>query len=65
VRVDVGDAEEARLGDDEERAEFPRTSWFGIFGGTALSIARTSGGISEAVSTDVSTAVYVVLEHLP
>ncbi|MBW2522969.1 MAG: BCCT family transporter [Deltaproteobacteria bacterium] len=39
--------------------------WFAIFGGTALELERVRGGISDAVSADVATAVYAVLGELP
>lgn len=39
--------------------------WFSVFGGTALHLEQTVGGIGKAVSADVSTALYVVLEQLP
>jgi len=40
--------------------------WFGVFGGTALhDEVFGTGGIAAAVSTDVSTAIYVLLERLP
>ncbi|MEZ4439085.1 MAG: BCCT family transporter [Polyangiaceae bacterium] len=39
--------------------------WFGVFGGTALHLEAEGAGIAQAVSQDVSTAIYVVLEKLP
>jgi len=40
--------------------------WFCVFGGTALHLELfAGGGVSAAVSEDVSTAIYVVLERLP
>ena len=39
--------------------------WFTVFGNTALQIEQATGGISMAVTQDVSTAIYVVLERLP
>ncbi|MGD2070552.1 MAG: BCCT family transporter [Gemmatimonadota bacterium] len=39
--------------------------WFTVFGDTALHLELTEGGISGAVSRDVATAIYVVLERLP
>ncbi len=41
-------------------------AWFSVFGGTALHFELFGGGgIAEAVSSDLSTAVYVMLEKLP
>lgn len=39
--------------------------WFTVFGDTALVLEATAGGISEAVSQDLATAIYVVLDRLP
>jgi choline/glycine/proline betaine transport protein len=40
--------------------------WFAVFGGAALRLDELAGGaIAAAVSSDLSTAIYVVLEHLP
>jgi len=39
--------------------------WFTVFGNTALHLEQLSGGISEAVSADVATAVYAMLAQLP
>lgn len=39
--------------------------WFSVFGGTALWMEATTGGVAEAVATDTSTAIYVMLERLP
>lgn len=40
--------------------------WFSVFGGTALHLELFAGqGISQAVATDVSTAVFAMLAHLP
>src|SRR5690606_14166118 len=40
--------------------------WFSVFGGTALHMEIfEGGGIAQAVSNDVSTAIYVMLERLP
>jgi choline/glycine/proline betaine transport protein len=40
--------------------------WFSIFGDTALYLERFGpGGVADAVSDDVSTAIYVMLEQLP
>ncbi len=40
--------------------------WFSVFGGTALHMEIfEGGGIAQAVSSDVSTAIYVMLERLP
>jgi len=39
--------------------------WFGVFGGTALQLDAGGAAIAEAVSSDVATAIYVVLEQLP
>ena len=35
--------------------------WFLVFGTTALHLEQTAGGVADAVSADVSTAIYVVL----
>ena len=41
-------------------------AWLSTFGGTALHLERFGGGgIADAVSSDLSTAVYAVLERLP
>ncbi len=39
--------------------------WFGVFGGTALHLEDTQGGIASAVAADSSTAIYVMLAKLP
>ncbi len=39
--------------------------WFTVFGNTALHLQATTGGISQAVSQDLATAIYVVLDKLP
>jgi choline/glycine/proline betaine transport protein len=39
--------------------------WFSVFGGTALYLESHGAGIAEAVSSDVSTAIYVMLSELP
>ncbi|MGF1508138.1 MAG: BCCT family transporter [Myxococcota bacterium] len=40
--------------------------WFTVFGDTAIYLERFGGGgIADAVSADVSTAIYVMLERLP
>ena len=40
--------------------------WFSVFGGTALHMQIAQGfPIAEAVSADVSTALFVMFEHLP
>lgn len=40
--------------------------WMTVFGGTALYLERfAGGGIGAAVEADVSTAIYVMLHHLP
>jgi len=39
--------------------------WFSVFGGTALHLDAGGAGIAEAVSDDVSTAIYVTLAQLP
>lgn len=40
--------------------------WFSVFGGTALHMELFgAGGIAKAVTDDVSTAIFVVLERLP
>ncbi|MFW5920794.1 MAG: BCCT family transporter [Polyangiales bacterium] len=39
--------------------------WFSVFGGTALDLELSGHGISAAVSDDLSTAIYVMLEKLP
>ena len=40
--------------------------WFGVFGNTALHLELYGpGGLTEAVNQDVSTAIYVLLQHLP
>jgi choline/glycine/proline betaine transport protein len=39
--------------------------WFTVFGNTALRLEATTGGISQAVSSDLATAIYVVLDKLP
>ena len=39
--------------------------WFSVFGGTALYLDANGAGIADAVSSDVSTAIYVTLEKLP
>jgi choline/glycine/proline betaine transport protein len=39
--------------------------WFAVFGGTALAMEASGIPIAEAVSADISTAVYVMLEQLP
>lgn len=40
--------------------------WFSVFGGTALHLELFGGGgIASAVSNDISTAIYVMLERLP
>jgi len=39
--------------------------WFTVFGNTALYLERLGGGIAQAVSEDVSTAIYVMLSELP
>jgi choline/glycine/proline betaine transport protein len=39
--------------------------WLTVFGDTALYLERAGGGIAAAVAADVSTAIYVMLEHLP
>lgn len=39
--------------------------WFTVFGNTALHLEMATGGISQAVSRDVATAIYVVLDRLP
>jgi choline/glycine/proline betaine transport protein len=39
--------------------------WFSVFGGTALQLELAQGGIASAVSSNLSTAIYVTLEKLP
>lgn len=40
--------------------------WLGIFGGTALHIdLYGAGGIGEAVSNDITSALFITLQHLP
>lgn len=39
--------------------------WFSVFGGTALHLEAQGAGISQAVTEDVSTAIYVMLRELP
>ena len=40
--------------------------WLTIFGGTAINIEMFgAGGIAEAVSADMSTALFVTVDHLP
>jgi len=39
--------------------------WFTVFGETALQLEQGTGGVSQAVSQDVSTAIYAVLGRLP
>jgi choline/glycine/proline betaine transport protein len=39
--------------------------WFTVFGGTALSLEAAGAEISQAVSQDLATAIYVVLDKLP
>jgi choline/glycine/proline betaine transport protein len=40
--------------------------WFSVFGGTALYLELIGGGgIARAVSSDLATAIYVMLERLP
>ena len=39
--------------------------WFTVFGETALQLELGAGGVSRAVSQDVSTALYTVLGRLP
>ncbi len=39
--------------------------WFTVFGDTALTLEAAGGGISQAVSQDLATAIYVVLDKLP
>ena len=38
---------------------------FYIFGGTALSLEVSGAGLAASVQADPSTAIYVMLEHLP
>lgn len=40
--------------------------WFGVFGGAALHIELFSGGgIAEAVTVNVATAIFALLDHFP
>ena len=39
--------------------------WFSVFGATALHLDAEGAGIAQAVSADISTAVYVTLDKLP
>lgn len=39
--------------------------WFTVLGNTALHLEATTGGISQAVSQDLATAIYVMLDKLP
>jgi len=39
--------------------------WFSVFGGTALQLDLAHGGIASAISSNLSTAIYVTLERLP
>jgi choline/glycine/proline betaine transport protein len=40
--------------------------WFSVFGGTALNLEMSGGAaIVDAVSSDISTAIYVMLDNLP
>jgi choline/glycine/proline betaine transport protein len=39
--------------------------WFTVFGNTALYLEAVAGEIAQAVTEDVSTAIYVMLDQLP